>query len=81
MCVFYLGCACTVNQLDNVALCVAQIVVFHAVEIDGNDISGCVVAEQQSVIACDLRDQCGAVVVVIGCYSIDGLLRADSIYK
>ena len=36
-------------------------------------------AEQQGGITYVLRDQRGAVVVVIGCYSIDCLLRTDSI--
>ena len=43
--VFYYGIVFTVNQTDNVVLPVADIVVICAVEVDGNDISGCVVAE------------------------------------
>ena len=79
--VFYYGIVITVNQTDNVVLPAADIIVIYAVVVDGNHIACRIVAEQQSVIARDLRDQRGAVVVVIGCYSIDGLLRADSIYK
>ena len=43
--VFYYGIVFTVNQTDNVVLPVADIVVICAVEVDGNDISGCIVAE------------------------------------
>ena len=43
--VFYYGIVITVNQTDNVVLPVADIVVIYTVEVDGNDISGCVVAE------------------------------------
>ena len=43
--VFYYGIVFTVNQTDNIVLPVADIVVICAVEVDGNDISGCVVAE------------------------------------
>ena len=44
--VFYYGIVITVNQTDNVVLPVADIVVIRTVVVDGNDISGCVVAEQ-----------------------------------
>ena len=43
--VFYYGIVITVNQTDNIVLPVADIVVIYTVEVDGNDISGCVVAE------------------------------------
>ena len=43
--VFYYGIVITVNQTDNVVLPVADIVVIRTVEVDGNDISGCIVAE------------------------------------
>ena len=43
--VFYYGIVFTVNQTDDVVLLIADIVVICAVEVDGNDISGCVVAE------------------------------------
>ena len=43
--VFYYGIVITVNETDNVVLPIADIVVIRTVEVDGNDISGCVVAE------------------------------------
>ena len=60
---------------------VADIVVICAVVVNGNHIACRIVAEQQSVIARDLRNQDRTVVVVIGYCPIDGLLRADSVYK
>ena len=79
--VFYYGIVITVNQTDNVVLSIANIVVIRTVVIDRRCIACRIVAEQQSVIVRDLRDQRGAVVVVIGYCPVDGLLRADSIYK
>ena len=79
--VFYYGIVITVNQTDNVVLPVADIVVIRTVVVDRNHIACRIVTEQQSVIARDLRNQDRTVVVVIGYCPIDGLLRADSIYK
>ena len=79
--VFYYRVVAPVNETDDVILPVADIIVIYAVVVDGNHIACRIVTEQQSVIARDLRDQRGAVVVVIGYCPVDGLLRADSVYK
>ena len=79
--VFYYRVVAPVNETDDVVLPVTDIVVIRTVVVDRNYIAARVVAEQQSVIARDLRDQRGAVVVVIGYCPVDGLLRADSVYK
>ena len=43
--VFCYGIVVAANRADNVVLSIADIVVICAVEVDGNDISGCIVAE------------------------------------
>lgn len=43
--IFYYGVVAAVNQADDVVLPVTDIVVIRTVEVDGNDISGCIVAE------------------------------------
>ena len=60
---------------------IADIVVICSIVIDRNDIAACIIAKQQRIVTRDLRDQRGAVVVVIGYCPVDGLLRADSVYK
>ena len=79
--IFYYGVVAAVNQADDVALPIADIVVIGAVVVHGDHVAVCVVAEQELVAARHLRDQRRAVVVVIGYCPVDGLLRADSIYK
>ena len=52
--VFYYGIVIIVNQLDNVALCVADIVVICSIVIDRNDIAACIIAKQQRIVTRDL---------------------------
>ena len=79
--VFYYRVVAPVNETDDVVLPVTDIVVIRTVVVHGDRVPVRVIAEQQLVAARHLRDQRGAVVVVIGYCSIDGLLRADSVYK
>ena len=48
--IFYYRRSACVNQLDNIALCVAEVVVFISVVVNGHDIPACVIAEHQHVV-------------------------------
>lgn len=43
--IFYLGCACAVNDLDNIALCIAEVLILGSIPIDRYYIPCRVVAE------------------------------------
>ena len=77
--IFYLGCACAVNDLDNIALRVAQIVVFRAVEVYGYRAAGRVVAEQQLIRPSLHTNQDGPVVEIIRVNIIDRLLLPQTV--
>ena len=77
--IFYDSAAIAVNQLDNIPLSGADVVVICAVVVHGDHVPVCIIAEQQLVISGDLRDEHRAVVAVAGGRSIDGLLCADAV--
>ena len=54
--IFYYGVVAAVNQADDVALPIADIVVIGAVVVHGDHVAVCVVAEQELVAARHLRD-------------------------
>ena len=58
---------------------IANIAAKRTVVVDHGCTAACIIAKQQRIVTRDLRNQRGAVVVVIGYCSIDGLLRADSV--
>ena len=77
--IFYYGVVAAVNQADDIALSVADVVVIGAVEADSHNVAVCVVAEQELVAARDLRDQHRTMIAVLCRRAIDRLLRPQSV--
>ena len=77
--IFYYGVVAAVNQADDVALPIADIVVICSIVIDRNDIAACIIAKQQRIVTRDLRNQDRTVVVVIRYNTINGLLGTNSV--
>ena len=70
--IFYHGIAGSVNQLDNIALPVANVIILIVVVLDRNDFARRVVAEQIPRSASLHADQHRAVVVIIGIGAVHG---------
>lgn len=77
--IFYYGIVAAVNEADDVALPIADIVVIGAVVVHGDHVPARVVAEQELVAARALRDQHRPVVAVVGGRAVDRLLRPQSV--
>ena len=77
--VFYYGSPGPVNQLDNVPLAVAQVVIVRPVVVHRCRIASGVVAEPQRVVPLDEPDQHFPVVVVVCNDVVDRLLQPQSI--
>ena len=80
ICVFYYGIPAPVNQLDNVPLTVAQVVVICPVVIDRLDQASGVIGEQQVCCPCCQSHQHRVVVEVVGRRSAHGLRGPKAVH-
>ncbi len=78
--IFYHGRAACVNDLDNIALCVAEVVVFCSVKVHRYHAPRCVIAEQELRCTSLHADQDGAVVEVIRVNIVDRLLLSQTVF-
>ena len=80
ICIFYYGIPAAVNDLDNVPLAVAQVVVICPVVIDRLDQAAGVIGEQQVCCPCCQSHQHRVVVEVVGRRSAYGLRGPKAVH-